>query len=124
MFLTIKDIREKKSFDDVIAVFPAVDVITTTAGVTDSSEQEPVQIPLGSLIVSGKDNLLVAGRCFSSDTEANNLNNLIPHCFAMGQAAGVAAAVAVLNNTDIDKVNVKTVQNILKNQDVYLPDNI
>ena len=122
--LTIEDMRVKKSFDDVVAVFPAIDVITTSAGVTDNSEQEPVQIPLSSLIVLGKNNLLVAGRCFSSDTEANNLNNLIPHCFAMGQAAGVAAAVAILENKEISNINIKTVQIELKKQDVFLPNDI
>ena len=63
---------------------------------------------------------LVAGRCFSSELTANSLTNLVPHCFAYGQAAGVAAAVAAKEGVQPRRVNVKEVQRILREQDVYL----
>lgn len=119
--LTLKDMEEKRTFDDVVAVFPTVDVISTKAGLEEKVSDAPVQIPLSSLIVKGKDNLLVAGRCFSSDAGANNLNNLIPHCFAMGQAAGTAAAIALKNDTTLAHIDVKAVQNELIAQNVFLP---
>lgn len=119
--LTMDDMVKTRSFEDVIAVFPAVDVVKTTADAEDSSKQGPVQIPLRTLICYGKKNLLMAGRCFSSDAKANNANNLIPHSVAMGQAAGVAAAVAVSDNTPVPNVNINKVQKELRRQNVYLP---
>jgi FAD dependent oxidoreductase len=43
------------------------------------------------------DNLLVAGRCISTDLPTQVYTRLIPQCVSTGQAAGVAAAFAVRN---------------------------
>jgi hypothetical protein len=78
-------------------------------------------IPYRCLVPVKVDGLLVAGRSFSSDMAANNMLNLIPHCIAMGQAAGTAAALAVKSNTDVRKVNVDKLQETLSSQGVPLP---
>ena len=52
-------------------------------------------IPLGALIPVGLDNVLVAGRCLSSEREANGSARVMGTCLAMGQAAGTTAAMAV-----------------------------
>ena len=50
--------------------------------------------------------------------------NLIPQCVGTGQAAGVAAAVAVANGTTVRDVDIRKVQDILAGeQDVPLPRN-
>ena len=67
------------------------------------------------------DGPLVAGRSFSSDMAANNMVNLIPHCIAMEQAAGTAAALAVKNKTGVRQVNYNDLQNSLAVQGVLLP---
>jgi len=67
------------------------------------------------------DGLLVAGRSFSSDMAANNTVNLIPHCIAMGQAAGTAAALALKNGTSVRQVNHEELLNSLTRQGVPLP---
>jgi len=51
-------------------------------------------VPLGALIPKGVRNLLVAGRCLSSDRLANSALRVQASCMAMGQAAGAAAALA------------------------------
>ncbi len=53
------------------------------------------QIPYRSLLPRGADNLLVAGRCASADHAAQASIRVTAQCFAMGEAAGVAAAIAV-----------------------------
>lgn len=53
------------------------------------------QIPYRSLLPRGVDNLLVAGRCASADHAAQASIRVTAQCFAMGEAAGVAAAMAV-----------------------------
>jgi hypothetical protein len=67
------------------------------------------------------DGLLVACRAFSSDQQINTQFNLIPHCIALGEAAGVAAAVAVKDGVEARKVNVKEVQDRLLAQGMLLP---
>ena len=51
-------------------------------------------IPFGCLIPTGFSNVLVAGRCLSSDRDANGSARVIGTSMAMGQAAGTAAALA------------------------------
>ena len=52
-------------------------------------------IPFRCLIPLAVDNLLVAGRALSADFAAQGAVRIIPNCYAMGEAAGVAAAFAV-----------------------------
>ncbi len=51
------------------------------------------EIPLRSLIPLEIEALLVAGRCLSADFAAQGAVRIIPNCYAMGQAAGLAAAL-------------------------------
>jgi len=52
-------------------------------------------IPYGALLPQELDNLLVAGRCISVDHRVHHATKEIPACFATGEAAGAAAALAV-----------------------------
>lgn len=52
------------------------------------------RIPYRSLLPRGARNLLVAGRCISVDHRVHHATKEIPACFATGEAAGVAAAMA------------------------------
>ena len=84
-------------------------------------ENAHVQIPYRCLVPVKVEGLLVAGRSFSSDANANNMVNLIPHCIAMGQAAGTAAALSIKNNIALRKVDYQTLQKNLLDQGVPLP---
>lgn len=50
-------------------------------------------IPFRCLLPQGLDNLLLAGRCISGTHAAHGSYRVMPICFAMGQAAGAAAAL-------------------------------
>ena len=52
-------------------------------------------IPYGCLLAQEASNLLVAGRCISVDHRVHHATKEIPACFATGQAAGAAAALAL-----------------------------
>ncbi|SMC52934.1 FAD-dependent oxidoreductase [Sporomusa malonica] len=106
------DIKQTKKHDDVISVVPAIDL---------SVSKSATHIPYRALVPEKINNLLVAGRCFSSDVEANNWTNLIPHCITLGQAAGAAAAIALDSNVQPRKVDIKALQKTLRSQGVYLP---
>ena len=53
------------------------------------------EIPFRSLIVKGADNLMVAGRCFSSSYHANGSARVIGPSMGMGQAAGIVASMFI-----------------------------
>ncbi|HEY0207730.1 FAD-dependent oxidoreductase [Acerihabitans sp.] len=53
------------------------------------------EVAYRSLLPVKPDNLLVAGRCLSSDHAANRALRVTATCLATGEAAGVAAALAV-----------------------------
>lgn len=55
----------------------------------------PFGIPYGALVSKERSNLLFAGRCISCDAIALGSLRVIPTCLAMGQAAGVAASIAI-----------------------------
>ncbi len=114
--LTAKDMASDKPFDDTIAIFPNVDA-------NETSDRHPLMyMPYRCLIPSKVDNMLVACRAFSSDLTVQEYFNLIPHCMALGQAAGTAAALAVKNNLDLRKVNYRALQDSLRKQGVPLPN--
>jgi glycine/D-amino acid oxidase-like deaminating enzyme len=52
-------------------------------------------IPYGCLLAREAPNLLVAGRCISVDHRVHHATKEIPACFATGEAAGAAAALAL-----------------------------
>src|SRR5262245_51463014 len=52
-------------------------------------------IPYDCLLPRELDNLLVAGRCISVDHRVHHATKEIPACFATGEAAGAAAALAL-----------------------------
>jgi hypothetical protein len=51
--------------------------------------------PYRSLLPRGVENLIVAGRCFSATPEAQKMSREIPPMMVTGEAAGVAAALAL-----------------------------
>jgi len=103
-----------KKFKDTIAVFPRL-------GPPNTTDVKRVYIPYRALVPEKIEGLLVAGRSFSSDFAANNMANLIPHCIAMGQAAGTAAAIAIQQNISPNKISYVTLQRNLRKQGVVLP---
>ena len=53
------------------------------------------ELPYRMLVPEGVDNLLVAGRCASMTHEGQSAARVSGACFAMGEAAGSAAALAL-----------------------------
>ena len=67
-------------------------------------------------------NVLVAGRCVSSDRYLQGSIRVMPGCYITGQAAGVAAAIAVEQETDTRGFAVSELQGRLKDMGAYLPN--
>ena len=80
-------------------------------------------IPWGCLVVKGFDNLLVAGRNLSAEHAAQASARVAGPCMAMGEAAGVAAAMSVALDADVRRVGVAALQARLEGHGAILtPD--
>ena len=71
-------------------------------------------IPFRILIAKGIENLLVAGRSVSADRVMLGSLRVMPACFAMGQAAGTAAAIISRQNIALRELNIHTLQETLQ----------
>jgi hypothetical protein len=113
--LTEADLNSDHVFEDTIAIFPDVDR-------GELSLQHPNQyIPYRCMVPRKVDNMLVACRAFSSDVIAQEFFNLIPHCIALGQAAGTAAALTIKAGVGVREVDYAALQDSLAHQGVPLP---
>jgi glycine/D-amino acid oxidase-like deaminating enzyme len=79
-----------------------------------------LHIPYGALVPRVVDGLLVAGRCYSATPEAQAVTREIAPCMVMGQAAGVAAALAVEGGVAPREVGIGRLQDELRGQGVVL----
>ena len=78
-------------------------------------------IPLSALVPKGSRDIMVAGRCVSSDRLANSGLRVQASCMAMGQAAGAAAALAVAANTTPLEVPLPGLRDVLKENGAIVP---
>ncbi len=72
--------------------------------------------PYRALLPRGVDQLLVAGRHYSATPQAQRISREIPPCMAMGEAAGLAAALALDAGTTVRAVDVGRLQAKLRAQ--------
>lgn len=71
-------------------------------------------IPYGTMIPPAFSNLAVAGRAISADCEAAGAIRVMPPCMGIGQAAGTAVAMAVLENSDLRTLDVNALREKLR----------
>ena len=134
--LTLDDYMARRSFADEICrnCYP-VDIHTTReeAEAGDAVEVmhrfenyrkgESHGIPYRSLTPKGLLNVLVAGRCISTDRPVQASTRVMPVCLVMGEAAGVAAAQAVRDTAgDVHAIDTRALRTTLKRHGAYLPD--
>lgn len=68
------------------------------------------EVPYGSLLPRGVENLLVAGRCMAAEGYAWQVTRLIQAAALTGQVTGLAAALALKAKTTPDRLDAATVQ--------------
>lgn len=119
---TKSDYITGKVFDDSVCyLFYPIDV-HDEHGVKPEHLNEAVfpTLPLRALVPKGSRNLIVAGRCGSSDREANSALRVQASCMVMGQAAGAAAALAVEKQTTPWAVPLGELTALLKRHDAIV----
>lgn len=73
-------------------------------------------IPYGCLVPKDSENLLVAGRCISATHEAQASIRIMPTVCTIGEAAGVAAAVACSDKVSVKDVDTDKLRGILRSK--------
>jgi hypothetical protein len=94
--LSADDVLSCRDFDDSIGCngWPLEEHVVGGAKWTFIQGRGYHQIPFGTTVPTGVDNLLVAGRCASTTPEGQASLRVSGPCFAMGQAAGTAVQMA------------------------------
>jgi hypothetical protein len=78
------------------------------------------QLPLRMLLPKFVDGLLVAGRCASASHEAHASMRVAGVCMALGEAAGVAAVLAISSGVHPRELKASSIQQKLKAQGAFL----
>lgn len=137
--LTIEEMEAQTHYEDTIAVFPRFyDMLSPDANMFGDETvkgrgyegyiYEPVkddrhfEIPYRSLVPVNVKNLLVAGRCISADHVAESGTRAVSLCMMTGEAAGIAASLAVEAGADVADVDVKTLQQRLRANNINIPE--
>ncbi|MBI4833157.1 MAG: FAD-dependent oxidoreductase [Candidatus Lindowbacteria bacterium] len=76
-------------------------------------------IPYRALVPEKIDGLLLAGRNISGTHKAHSNYRVMPICAAMGEGAGIAAALAAKKGVAPRRVDVKEVQDVLRSRGVH-----
>lgn len=123
--LTIEDLLAGRRFEDRVAVGAYhVDIHRPKGTWVESRNVPAYTIPYRSLIASGVEGLLMAGKCISATHEAIASTRVIPICMAEGQAAGTAAALAAREGKTPREVDVRYLQQILTAQGQEIGDTL
>lgn len=78
----------------------------------------PFEIPYRCMLPKSIQGLLFAGRCISGTHEAHASYRVTGTCMAMGQAAGLAAAMAARDGTTPDQIDGRKLHAALEQRDV------
>ena len=105
---------------DVIGMSGGSDIIRYKGRKITKKERPIWQIPYRSLIPKKVQNLIVTGRCFGFDKELAWDAREIGTCFVTGQAAGVAAALAINGRSSVRDVDIAQLQATLRRQGAML----
>ncbi len=121
--LTLDDILEGRMHEDGICTCAFSIDIHQPDGLSQEGYEyhtKPYHIPYRSLVPLKVENLLVDGRCISGSYEAHASYRVTGDCVAMGQAAGIAAAIAVKNTIPPRNIDTRDLIQLLRNQGVNI----
>lgn len=118
--LSAEDFFAARKFEDAIARnnYPIdIHARDDKGGLHHMKAGDYHDIPYRSLVPLKVEHLLVAGRCLSADFSAQGAVRIIPNCYAMGQAAGVASALSLQQQCRPRELPVSALIQALKQAD-------
>lgn len=117
--LTKDDLLACTKFEDSIALCNYdIDIHNPEGSGTSHHFFKPGEyysIPYRCITPKGMNNLLTAGRCISSTHEAQASYRIMPVCACIGQAAGIAAAIAKGCDVGVKDINTRELKNRIIN---------
>jgi hypothetical protein len=116
--LTAEDAIQGRRFEDVVAISSCP--IIHYYGYRRYLEHEGYDIPYRALLPKGVEHLVVAGRCISSEQQPYESHRAMVPIMAIGQAAGVAAALSAKRGVTPRQLNVGDLQRALLAQGAEL----
>jgi len=125
--ISVADVIEGRHYSDTIALsgyqFDMADPKKPSHQRMDKTAPSSpyTEIPYRSLLPKESDNLSGAGRSVSAAWDALGILRIMPACFAMGQAAGTAAAMAAQSNVVFMDIDVTLLQRTLDKAGAILP---
>ncbi len=119
--MTEEDILQGRKFDDVVAKGATnLDIHSPLPGGgedhLDIAEGGSYDIPYRALLSAGLEGIMVVGRCMSGTVLAFTSLKFEPVCMSTGQAAGIAAALAVREDVKPRNLDIKLLQKTLMEQ--------
>ncbi len=122
------DVNSGRKFEDTIGqvCFPVDihDPDTGQATFYQIGDDGAFDIPYRSLVPEGLENVLVAGRCISVTSYAHGATRNQAPCLVMGEASGVATALAAQRGVGMPELDVDLLQDTLEERGVFLGDRV
>jgi hypothetical protein len=82
---------------------------------------ESYGVPYRCLTPKSLKNVLVAGRCISTDRSINGSVRIMACCLTTGEAAGIASAMSAAEDGNVHNVNTDALRRELRDKGAYLP---
>ncbi|HOK04882.1 MAG TPA: FAD-dependent oxidoreductase, partial [Victivallales bacterium] len=131
-YLTIDDFCNKRNFEDEICrncYFIDIHHKKSQIGTKHEGSHHAIHlkkgeshgIPFRCLIPRKIENLLVAGRCISTDRSVQGSTRVMPVCLCTGEAAGTAASLALKSDGTVREINTIELREKLRKNGAYLP---
>lgn len=111
--LSVQDLIDGITFPDSIAVsgygwdLPHPKRPSDQPMLGQKRKSEFTELPYRCLIPKGVDNLLVAGRCIGVERDVSGIMRVMGPCIAMGEAAGIAAALSLSDGCPFREVDTR-----------------
>lgn len=116
--VTVADVSGGTKFEDRVATYAfGMDVHPRNAEMKGNFKIESANVyyvPYRAMLPVGCDNLLVAGKTISCESQAVGGIRVMPCAMALGQAAGAATAIALRNKLALDAVPSDELQGVLR----------
>lgn len=122
--VTVDDVSRGTKFEDRISAYGyGMDVHQRSESEKGNFKIEVANvyyIPYRSLVPKGCSNLLVAGKTISCESQAAGGLRCMPSAMAIGEAAGIAAALAQGSGTHVEKIDIFKLQSKLRQRGAIL----
>lgn len=120
--LSGEDVKGGRSFPDSIGYARAPIDVHEAGGEGGGiiGVESGYDVPYASLLPKDVEGILVAGRCMSVDEIAFGSTRNIPVCVLTGEAAGIAAAIAVQSKSTPRSVDISKIQSVLHQRGVAI----